>query len=158
TRGVILQASYRIVIQSGGRRVPVVHLYGRLEDGGTFLVRDDRQTPHFYIHSNDATHARQLGAREPKAAGKSDFAGAPVSRIDVGIPADVPALRDRLQANGLDTFEADVRFPVRYLIQRGIKGACEIDGTPVVGADRGVGITLTFDNPVLRPAQLRIEP
>src|SRR5262249_4441888 len=125
TRGVILQASYRIVMQSGARRIPVVHLYGRLEDGGTFLVRDDRQQPHFYVHSSNAARARQLGASEPKATDKRDFAGAPVSRIDVGIPADVPAVRDRLQANGLDTFEADVRFPIRYLIQRGIKGACE---------------------------------
>src|SRR5262249_27186069 len=105
TRGVILQASYRVVTQSGGRRIPVVHLYGHLEDGGTFLVRDDRQQPHFYIHSSDAAQARQLGASEPKATAKRDFAGAPVSRIDVGIPGDVPPLRDRLQANGLDTFE-----------------------------------------------------
>ena len=59
TRGVILQASYRIVTQSGGRRIPVVHLYGRLEDGGTFLVRDDRQTPHFYIHSAAAAGSTQ---------------------------------------------------------------------------------------------------
>src|SRR6185312_7316951 len=133
-KGVILQATYRVATQQGGRRIPVVHLYGRLEDGGTFLVRDDRQTRHFYIHSSDAAQARQLGAREPKAVGKHDFAGAPVSRIDVGIPADVPALRDRIQANGVDTFEADVRFPIRYLIQRGIKGACEIDGIPITGA------------------------
>ena len=48
-RGFILQASYRVVSDSGGRRIPVVHLYGRLEDGGTFLVRDGRQHPGFYI-------------------------------------------------------------------------------------------------------------
>ena len=36
-RGFIIQASYRI---QGG--VPVVYLFGRLEDGDTFLVRDHR--------------------------------------------------------------------------------------------------------------------
>ena len=41
-----------IVSQPGGGRVPVTHIYGRLEDGGTFLVRDDRQRPHFYIRSS----------------------------------------------------------------------------------------------------------
>jgi DNA polymerase-2 len=155
TRGVILQASYRTVTQPGGRRVPVVHLYGRLEDGGTFLVRDDRQQPHFYIHTADAARARDAGANEPRPTAKHAFDGSPVSLIGVDIPADVPALRDRLHANGIDTFEADVRFPIRYLIQRGIKGACEIEGIAAPGSG---GVTVTFDNPVLRPAQLRVEP
>ena len=43
-RGFILEPTYRV---EAGR--PVVQLYGRLEDGRTFLVRDDRQTPHFYV-------------------------------------------------------------------------------------------------------------
>jgi DNA polymerase-2 len=155
TRGVILQASYRVVTQPGGRRVPVVHLYGRLEDGGTFLVRDDRQQPHFYIRAADAARAVNAGANEPRPTVKHAFDGSSVSLIEVAIPADVPAMRDRLHANGIDTFEADVRFPIRYLIQRGIKGACEIEGTPV---PTGAAVTLAFDNPVLRPAQLRVEP
>src|ERR1700761_3707513 len=158
TRGVILQASYRVVTQPGGRRTPLIHVYGRLEDGGTFLVRDDRQQPHFYIHTSDVPRARELGASEPTALSKQDFAGLPVSRITVDIPSDVPGLRDRLHANGIDTFEADVRFPIRYLIQRGIKGACEIEGSALTRTESGIDIDLTFDNPVLRPAQLKIVP
>src|SRR5256885_467761 len=57
--GFILQASYRVVTKSDGRRIPVVHIYGRLEDGATFLVRDDRQRPHFYIQT-DAKAERLL--------------------------------------------------------------------------------------------------
>jgi DNA polymerase-2 len=155
TRGVILQASYRVVTQPGGRRVPVVHLYGRLEDGGTFLVRDDRQQPHFYIRTCDARRALDAGANEPQPTVKQAFDGSPVSQIGVPIPADVPAMRDRLHSIGIDTFEADVRFPIRYLIQRGIKGACEIEGTPVPTDAR---VSVAFDNPVLRPAQLKVEP
>src|SRR3977135_3492309 len=86
TRGVILQASYRIVTQPGGRRVPVVHLYGRLEDGRTFLVRDDRQQPHFSVRTSDAARARDAGGNEPKPTAKRDFAGSPVSQVVVGIP------------------------------------------------------------------------
>jgi DNA polymerase-2 len=155
TRGVILQASYRVVTQPGGRRAPVVHLYGRLEDGGTFLVRDDRQQPHFYIRAIDAARALNAGANEPRPTAKHAFDGSPVSLIGVAIPADVPAMRDRLHASGIDTFEADVRFPIRYLIERGIKGACEIEGTAV---PTEAGVTVAFDNPVLRPAQLKVEP
>lgn len=156
-RGVILQASYRVVTQPAGRRAPVVHLYGRLEDGRTFLVRDDRQQPHFYVRTADAVRARVAGGYEPKPTAKRDFSGSPVSQVVVDIPSDVPGVRDRLHNHGIDTFEADVRFPVRYLIERGIKGACAIEGTTVPGAP-GVGVDLIFDNPQLTPAQLKVEP
>ncbi len=156
TRGFILQASYRIVPAEGGARRTVVHLYGRLEDGGTFLVRDDRQHPHFYVRASDADQARVLGARAPQLTDRHTFDGVRVARIQTETPGDVPPLRDRLHAAGIDTFEGDVRFAVRYLIERGVKGGCEIEGEPTPTA--GMRITKVFDNPVLRPAQVQVEP
>jgi DNA polymerase-2 len=153
-RGFILQASYRVVSESSGRRIPVVHLYGRLEDGGTFLVRDGRQHPQFYILAAAAERARQLGAPTPEPVDKRSFSGAAVARIEMPTPADVPGLRDRLHASGIDTFEADVRFATSYLIKRGIKGGCEIEGTAIPGGT----MTWVFDDPVLRPADVKIEP
>jgi len=188
TRGFILQASYRVTTVPGGGRVPVVHLYGRLADGGTFLVRDDRQHPHFYVRAGDAARAAQLGATRQVPIEKRTFDGEPVVRVETTIPADVPDVRDRLHANGIDTFEADVRFATRYLIERGIKGGCEIHGEPVgtpVGPSIGeplgvapgaanlppsrdptVASTETgprntlqiFHNPVLRPASVSVDP
>ena len=153
-RGFILQANYRVVSAPNGRRTPVVHIHGRLEDGGTFLVRDDRQRPHFYILAVDAERARALRAPEPALTGKRNFAGAEVCRIELEIPQDVPALRDRLHAADIETFEADVRFAVRYLIDRGIKGGCEIDGAWLPGD----GVTRVYSNPTLRPADVIVEP
>jgi DNA polymerase II len=153
SRGFILQASYRVV-NEGGRRTPVVHLYGRLEDGGTFLVRDTRQRPHFYIAAGAAERAVMLGAPQPKPVDKRTFDSEPVCRIEMQTPPDVPPLRDRLHDGGVDTFEADVRFAMRYLIERGVKGSCEIEGP----ATPGTGLTWVFDDPVVRPADARIEP
>src|SRR5262245_60760538 len=113
--------------------MPVVHLYGRLEGGSTFLVRGDRPRPHFYVRAGHARRARVLGAPAPQAIERHTFEGARVARVDVEVPGDVPQLRDRLHGAGIDTFEADVRFAVRYLIERGIKGGCEIEGRPVPG-------------------------
>jgi DNA polymerase-2 len=152
--GFILQASYRVVTQSNGGRLPVVQIYGRLDDGGTFLVRDNRQRPHFYIRASDAAHVRTLHLCDPIPIDKHTFDGQSVCRIEVDIPSDVPAVRDRLHAAGIETFEADVRFAIRYLIERGIKGACEIEGD----ATPGSGITWLFDNPIVRPAVTTIEP
>jgi len=160
-RGFILQASYRVVTRAQGQRVPVIHLYGRLESGGTFLVRDDRQRPHFFIWAADAERALGLGAPEPQSSLMRTFHGAPVALIEVDVPQEVPDVRDRLHAAGIETFEADVRFAMRYLIERGIKGGCEIEGeaVAVAGAGSGAGgITAVFDNPAVRPADVKIEP
>lgn len=151
-RGFVLQASYRVNGTPAGR-VPVIHIYGRLEDGRSFLVRDDRQRPHFYIRTRDVDRARALRAPEPAPLDRVTFDGDAVSRIETATPTDVPPLRDRLQAAGIETFEADVRFAMRYLIERGIKGGCEIHGEPVPRDGM-----LVFDNPQLTPAQVSIAP
>jgi DNA polymerase-2 len=153
-RGFILQASYRVVPGANGRRRPVVHIHGRLEGGDTFLVRDDGQRPHFYIRAVDAERARALRAPESKPTDKRSFAGDAVCRLEVDNPQDVPGLRDRLHAADIDTFEADVRFAMRYLIDRGIKGGCEIDGAWVPGN----GVTRVYSNPILRPVEVDVEP
>ncbi|HEX7081974.1 MAG TPA: DNA polymerase II [Gammaproteobacteria bacterium] len=153
-RGFILQASYRIVQGRDGGRIPVVHVYGRLEDGATFLVRDDRRRPHFYVRAADASRIEALGAPRPIPTPKRTFDGAPVARVEVQVPSDVPPLRSRLHDAGVETFEADVRFAMRYLIERGVKGGCEIDG----GASPGNGVTWVFDNPEVRPANVDVKP
>ena len=153
-KGFILQATYRTVSKPGRGEVPVVHLYGRLPEGGTFLVRDDRQRPHFYIRAADAERAQRLGAPRGRPSDKHTFEAAPVVRIEVETPQRVPDVRDRLQRTGIETYEADVRFAVRYLVERGIKAGCEIEGESAAGS----GLTHVFDNPTLRPAQVEVEP
>ena len=153
-RGFVTQASYRVVTGEDGRRRPVVHIYGRLEDGASFLDRDHRQRPHLYVLASDQDRARAIGAPAGSSTDKRSFGGAAVWRLEVEVPGDVPELRDRLHAAGIDTFEADVRFAVRYLIERGIKGGCAIQGE----ARAGKSVTWSFDNPTLRPADVSIDP
>ena len=148
-RGFILQATYRI--KNGA---PVVHLYGVLEGGGTFLVRDRREIPHFYVRRGDAARARDLGAARQIDTPRRTFDGDRVVRVEVAVPPDAPPLRDRLQEHGIRTFEADVRFAVRYLLDRGIRGGCGIAGVSTPGER----ITRVFDDPELSPAQVAVSP
>jgi DNA polymerase-2 len=142
-----------VVTGPEGGRYPVVHLYGRLENGDSFLIRDDRQRPHFYVRAADAGAARARGAPQTGPADKHTFDGTAACRVEVAVPSDVPPLKARLHDAGIDTFEADVRFASRYLIERGIKGGCEIAGEAVAGT----GIAWQFDNPAIRPASVRVE-
>jgi DNA polymerase-2 len=140
-RGFLLQPTYRL---EAGR--PVVHLYGVLEDGRSFVVRDRRLVPHFYVRAQDAVRAREMRAPVPTPTGLVTLEGEPVLRIEVMAPSDTPPLRDRLTRGGVPTYEADVRFAMRYLIDRRIKGALEI-----VGTLRSAGPGVVFEDPELAP-------
>ena len=123
--GFILNATY-VADPDSGRAV--VHLYGRLAGGRGFLVRDRRPEPYFYIESSAADQALGLGIHDLDATDRRTLHGAPVHRVRVHRPGDTPAVRTRLHRAGIPTYEADVRFAYRYLIDRGIKSALRIHG------------------------------
>src|SRR5581483_8187432 len=139
-RGFVLTPTYRIV---EGR--PAVHLYGVLEDGEPVLVVDDRLAPYFFVRAAVAGHV--AGARVVPTDLRT-FAGEPVVRVEVALPRDVPPLRARLAAAGVATYEADLRFAYRWLIDRGILGAFAVDGP----FERRPGIGRVYRNPPLEPA------
>ncbi|MEM9556602.1 MAG: DNA polymerase II [Acidobacteriota bacterium] len=144
--GFILQPTYRTV---EGRAV--VHLYGVLENGDSFLARDGRQAPAFWIGADDADRARQLGATisdDSTDDVRRTLDGRPAARVDLRLPRDAPPLRERLQQAGIRCYEADVRFATRFLIERGLRGAVTIDGD----WRRGRGIARVYDDPVLTPS------
>ncbi len=151
-RGFILHPTYRI---EGGR--PVVHLYGRLESGESFLIRDDRLRPYFFVRAADAEAARTAGAAPLAETGLKTMRGDPVLRVEVPAPPDTPPLRDRMTGRGIAVFEADVRFAMRYLIDRGIQGSVAIEAAPVgsrlVGSTGPVAprVDRVFDNPAVGP-------
>ncbi len=84
-RGFILQPTYRIE-----DRLPVIHLYGRLENGEAFLVRETRQAPHFFVRAADAAGARRRGAGRQRTTDLRTFRGEPVVRVEVDTPREAP--------------------------------------------------------------------
>jgi DNA polymerase-2 len=141
-RGFILHPTYRVV---NGQ--PEVRLYGTLESGASFCVIDDRVRPYFFVPTAHAAEVEALGVSvEPTDLRTLD--GAPVARVEVAVPSEVPPLRQRLAAAGIACFEADLRFAYRYLIDRDLRGAIAIDGP----AEPGQGIRYVYRNPALAPA------
>ncbi len=150
-RGFIFQASYRVRVG-----IPVVHLFGRLENEDTFLIRDNRQKPHFHVREDAVRHIAPADWRGASLSpsDRITFTGEATRRVNVPTPADAPPIRDRLHARGIDTFEADVRFAMRFLIDRDIRGGCAIRGEPRPGSD----CRWVFDNPDLAPADVTLRP
>lgn len=143
-RGFVVTPTYRI---AEGR--PEVYLYGRLESGEPCLVIDDRQRPHFFVRADAGDTVRRCApgvSVEPTDL--VTFAGDTVTRVVVGVPGDVPPLRTRLEAAGVECLEADVRFAYRYLIDRGVRGAFTIRGSH----ERRDRVGRVYRNPEIEPA------
>jgi DNA polymerase-2 len=144
--GLILQPSYRI--RDG---IPVVQLVWRLEHDVAFLVEDDRFRPYFFVPRREAG---LLGDRPSVALLDSDLRdmeGREVTRVEVPVPGDVPAVRERIERAGGHPLEADIRFPYRYLIDRGVRTGVSIEGR----AEALRPGLVRFRNPELTPARCR---
>ncbi|MGD0947640.1 MAG: DNA polymerase II [Candidatus Binatia bacterium] len=124
-RGFILTPTYRLA-----RGVPEVHLYGVLESGEPCLLIDDRTRPHFFVRERDLAQLKTVaaGLRVESGTGLRALNGELVATVRVAVPGDVPPLRRKLEELGIECLEADVRFAYRYLIDRGIRGAFEVEG------------------------------
>ena len=111
--------------------LPVLLIYGRLADGETFLVRDDRQRACFFTRTSDGEALQKLAGTTAKLVRttRQTLAGEPVSRVELATPAATAALVHRLQAAGIATFEADVSMVMRYLIDRGIRSSTTGEST-----------------------------
>ena len=149
--GFILQASYRVE-----NRIPVVHLYGKLANGESFLIRDQRERPHFYVDRKDEKKTRAAGATSFHKSTSRSFSGEPLARVDVALPMDVPTLRDRLHDVGVATYESDVRFATRYLIDRNVRGGCVIQGE--AQHSKEAGIDWVFNDPIVEPGPVDFSP
>jgi DNA polymerase-2 len=152
-RGFILHPTYRL---EGGR--PVVHLFGRLESGESFQVRETRVTPYFFVRAADVEAARARGAARQSRTDLRTMRGEPVVRVEVAVPADAPPIRDALQNDGIPVYEADVRFAMRALIDGGLRGVVSIDGGAVAAEGADVFVDRVFVDPHLAPSDWRPAP
>ncbi len=146
--GLILHPTYRV---RSGR--PVVQLYGRLSGGRPFLLEDDRFRPYFFVRETDVDVARRGRGVEVRATELHTLSGDPVVRATLPTPGDVPAQRHQLAAQGIPSFEADIRFAYRYMMDLALHTSVAIDGR--VTSERGN--LLYFHNPELTSGECDAE-
>jgi DNA polymerase-2 len=146
--GWILQPTYRI-----RRTTPVVQLFGRLESGEAFLAEDDRFRPYFFVPEHDAPLLANLPHARVEPTALRGLDRASLVRVTADLPANVPALREKVERGGGQALEADLRFPYRYLIDHGLRVGVSLEGE-VEELRPGL---LRFANPQLAPAVVRPE-
>jgi DNA polymerase-2 len=143
--GFVLTPTYRLV---AGR--PQVHLYAVLENGEPALIVDGRVRPYCFVRAADVERVRPIAPAATIAdTDLTTFADESVVRVEVATPADLPPLRGRLGDAGISTFEADVRFAYRYLIDHGIRGGFRVRGP----FERREGVGRVYRDPELEPSR-----
>ena len=147
--GFLLQTNYRIE-----NNIPVLHLFGRLDDGQSFLIRESRQQPHFQIRDKDVGHPALRGYKIVHSE-YSTLDSFPAATVLFQTPRDMMSLRDRLHHEQVPTYEADLRFADAYLIRNNIRGGVEITGTPTFDDPL---VDIVFDNPDIRPISIEFQP
>ncbi len=122
-KGFIIDPTYRIVGDKA-----FVMLFGKLENGESFVTINEFK-PYFYIRKDDLDKAKktkdEFDVEEIKF---KNFDNEEVVKIIVNTPADVPKLRDKFKDKKIECYEADIRFPYRFLIDNEIHGCVEIKG------------------------------
>jgi DNA polymerase-2 len=121
-KGFIVYSTYRIVNDKA-----YVFLFGRLENGENFVTINHFR-PYFYIKDKQLEKAKKIADFEHERTNLKTFKGDKVARIILDIPKDVKKLRKILQDEGIPCFEADIRFEYRYMIDKGLQGAIDIEG------------------------------
>lgn len=121
-KGFIVDATYRII-----HGKPYVTLFGRSEDGEAFLTLNYFK-PYFFIREKDLKKAEGLEEFETEKCSLKNFDDEKVVKILVEIPSDVFKLRKVFGAEGIKTFEADIQFARRFLIDKKIQAGVEVIG------------------------------
>ncbi|MBU7038755.1 MAG: DNA polymerase II [Theionarchaea archaeon] len=142
-KGLIIHPTYRT---HGGKSF--VHLYGRLENGESFLAINEFR-PYFYIKRSDLNTALNVEPLEFKETDMKTFSGDPVVKIFTQYPKEVADLRRILEKRDIECYEADIRFAYRFLIDCDIRGFCEVEGEyrPGERVDR------IYENPQVSPVE-----
>lgn len=129
-RGFIVNETYRVE-----RGKAYVYLFGRLENGKSFCTRSYYR-PYFCIREEDVETAKGLPATiryEVERTGWTTMSGERVVRLVYDIPKDTIPLRRLFEQHGIQCFEADIRFTQRFLLDKDIRRAVEIDGSYAEG-------------------------
>ncbi len=143
-KGYIVYQNYRIIDERA-----YVRLFGRLENNESFLSINYYK-PYFFIRKKDINTAQKLENFEYEETDLINFKNEIMVKIILNIPSQVPRLRRIFEENEIETFESDIRFATRFLIDHNIKSTLEINGDYISEET----IDRVYKEPELKPCKI----
>jgi DNA polymerase elongation subunit (family B) len=126
----VTQVDYTVEGQGSGE-YPVVHVFGRTADDEPEHVRVLGVEPYFYVPTESLSadpieeYDVVLDTREQEPGADRRFEsirGEPLTKIVTRTPRDVGRIRDDFD----ESYEADILFPNRFLIDHGVGGGVRV--------------------------------
>src|SRR6056297_1155046 len=150
----VMQVDYTIV-GSGDDEQPIVHVFGRTDESTLEHVQIVGFRPYFYAPADSvdeerlASYGRLTGWEESDEDGEpyESIRGEKLVKIFGRTPRDVGQIRDEF-----DHYEADILFPNRFLIDKGLTSGVEV---PLREDDDG---GLRVHEAEVRPADVQATP
>ncbi len=139
--GFIVHSSF-----SRSARTPTLYLTGRLKNGETFAVVEERQRPCFYVRESDISRVLEYvknngGMREDCSLGTID--GERCEKVSWNSVQRAQQAVGDLADTGIRTYEGDIRFTDQFLMSRYIHGSVTIRGV----SRQGRRVDRIFVNP-----------
>ncbi len=159
-KAFIVYSTYRI---EAGKAY--VHLYGKLENGESFQSIHAFK-PYFFIKTADKIKAETIltqlvldgelklidgTAFSLEDTASKNFDGEPMTKVTLWIPGDVKPLRGKFEQQLIKCYEADIRFTTRFMIDKGIQGACSIAGKYQTGKQESGKPQRIYHDPAITP-------
>ncbi len=126
-KGFVIYPTYKIINDK-----PYVCLYGRLENGESFVAINEFY-PYFYIKKADLQKAFEVADFKEEECNFNNFRGKSVIKIICNSPSDIPKIRSKLKDANIESYEADIKFAYRFMIDNGILGSILVDGDYTTG-------------------------
>ncbi|MFB6152947.1 MAG: DNA polymerase domain-containing protein [Halodesulfurarchaeum sp.] len=126
----VTQVDYTVE-RSSDTEYPVIHVFGRTEEGVAEHIRVLGVEPYFYVPRTavaDRALTEEYDAivavreHDEDDEGFESIRGTPVVKVITRTPRDVGEIRDDFE----ETFEADVRFPNRFLVDQGVRAGLRV--------------------------------
>ncbi|MFP4403926.1 MAG: DNA polymerase II [Candidatus Woesearchaeota archaeon] len=121
-KAFIVNSNYKIENEE-----PFIYLFGRLINNESFIAKVTYK-PYFYIKEDDLTKALELFKVEYEKTNLKDFNENSVVKIFAKKPTDISELRKLYENNSIVSYESDIKFIQRYLIDKDIMAYVEIKG------------------------------
>jgi DNA polymerase, archaea type len=147
--GFIIYPTYRVENNKA-----YVYLFGRLKNGKSFCTKSLYE-PYFFIKSSDVKKISALKGFLHEETQFKDFEENLMTKIKCTLPSEVPELRKLFENKNADCFEADIKFPYRFMMDKNILGSISIKGEAILQKD--VRVDLFFDEPEITPGNYKPE-
>lgn len=141
-QGFIVYSTYRISEQKDHT---LVYLFGRLENGESFLTINEYK-PYFYIKTEQKKQAEDAIKAEFEETKNVNFKEEKLTKVSFKTPSELKDNREILENKKIKTFESDVLFVTRFLIDHEITSMVDIEGN----FKKGTLVNRIYENPKLK--------